>query len=163
MSFFKTIRYRGRWLSSAGDTLLYIGGRRRPPRPPATKHLQNPLRLPKFLTVGASGVLVNMGIYTCLVGLGVPPAYSSAASVEASVLSNFALNDLWTFRDRRTGKTATRLALFHLSRLAGAVVNVAAVALLTVLRVEPLAANAAGIVLGLAVNYYTSDRVVWRA
>jgi dolichol-phosphate mannosyltransferase len=104
-----------------------------------------------------------MGIYTCLVGLGVPPAHSSAVSVEASILSNFALNDLWTFRDRRTGKTATRLALFHLSRLAGAVVNVAAVALLTVLRVEPLAANAAGIVLGLAVNYYTSDRVVWRA
>jgi putative flippase GtrA len=42
-------------------------------------------------------------------------------------------------------------------------VNVAAVALLTVLGVDPLAANAAGILLGLAVNYYTSDRVVWRA
>jgi putative flippase GtrA len=28
---------------------------------------------------------------------------------------------------------------------------------------DPLAANAAGILLGLAVNYYTSDRVVWRA
>jgi dolichol-phosphate mannosyltransferase len=104
-----------------------------------------------------------MGIYTYLVGLGVPPTYSSAASVEASVLSNFVLNDLWTFRDRRTGKTATRLALFHLSRLAGAAANVAAVALLTVLGVDPLAANAAGILLGLAVNYYTSDRVVWRA
>jgi putative flippase GtrA len=39
---------------------------------------------------------------------------------------------------------------------------VAAVALLTALGLEPIASNALGIVLGVAVNFYTSDRVVWR-
>jgi dolichol-phosphate mannosyltransferase len=126
------------------------------------KHLPWASRLAKFLAVGASGVFVNMGVYTHLLSWGMQPAYASAVSVEASILSNFALNDLWTFRDRRSGKAAMRLLLFHLSRLAGAASNVAAVALLTALGLEPIASNALGIVLGVAVNFYTSDRVVWR-
>jgi dolichol-phosphate mannosyltransferase len=126
------------------------------------KYLPKASRLAKFLLVGGSGVLVNMGIYTYVVRLGVAPAYASIASVEASILSNYTLNDLWTFRDRRSGKAIVRLLLFHLSRLAGAATNVVAVALLTGLGAEPITSNAIGIVLGVAVNYYMSDRVVWR-
>jgi dolichol-phosphate mannosyltransferase len=126
------------------------------------KHLPWASRLAKFLTVGASGVFVNMGVYTHLLSWGMQPAYASAVSVEASILSNFALNDLWTFRDRRSGKAVIRLLLFHLSRLAGAIANIAAVALLTALGLEPIASNMLGIMLGVAVNFYTSDRVVWR-
>jgi dolichol-phosphate mannosyltransferase len=103
-----------------------------------------------------------MGVYAYLLRWGIQPAYASAVSVEASILSNFALNDLWTFRDRRSGKAAMRLLLFHFSRLAGAAANVAVVALLTALGLEPIASNALGIMLGVAVNFYTSDRVVWR-
>jgi len=103
-----------------------------------------------------------MGAYTYLIGLGIQPAYASAVSVEASILSNFALNDLWTFRDRRSGKVVIRLLLFHLSRLAGAIANVAAVALLTALGLDPIISNMLGIIIGVAVNFYTSDRVVWR-
>jgi dolichol-phosphate mannosyltransferase len=126
------------------------------------KHLPWASRLAKFLTVGASGVFVNMGVYAYLLRWGMQPAYASAVSVEASILSNFALNDLWTFRDRRSGKAVIRLLLFHLSRLAGAIANIAAVALLTALGLEPIASNTLGIMLGVAVNFYTSDRVVWR-
>ena len=126
------------------------------------KHLPWASRLAKFLAVGASGVFMNMGVYAYLLRWGIQPAYASAVSVEASILSNFALNDLWTFRDRRSGKAAMRLLLFHLSRLAGAVTNVVAVALLTALGLEPIASNVLGIILGVAVNFYTSDRVVWR-
>jgi dolichol-phosphate mannosyltransferase len=119
-------------------------------------------RLAKFMAVGMSGVFVNMGAYTYLVGSGMQPAYASAVSVEASILSNFVLNDLWTFRDRRSGKVVIRLLLFHLSRLAGAIANVAAVALLTALGLDPIMSNILGIIIGVAVNFYTSDRVVWR-
>ena len=126
------------------------------------KNLHKASRLAKFLLVGASGVMVNMGIYTYLIRLGMAPAYASTASVEASILSNYTLNDLWTFRDRRSGKAIVRLLLFHLSRLAGAAANIASVALLTGLGAEPITSNAVGIALGVAVNYYTSDRVVWR-
>ena len=103
-----------------------------------------------------------MGVYAYLLRWGMQPAYASAVSVEASILSNFVLNDLWTFRDRRSGKAVMRLLLFHFSRLVGAASNVAAVALLTALGLEPIASNALGIMLGVAVNFYTSDRVVWR-
>jgi dolichol-phosphate mannosyltransferase len=126
------------------------------------KHLPDVSRLAKFTVVGISGVFVNMGAYTYLIGSGMQPAYASAVSVEASILSNFALNDLWTFRDRRSGKVVIRLLLFHLSRLAGAMANVAAVALLTALGLDPIMSNMLGIILGMAVNFYTSDRVVWR-
>jgi dolichol-phosphate mannosyltransferase len=126
------------------------------------KHLPDVSRLAKFTVVGISGVFVNMGAYTYLIGSGIQPAYASAVSVEASILSNFALNDLWTFRDRRSGKVVIRLLLFHLSRLAGAIANVATVALLTALGLDPIMSNMLGIILGVAVNFYTSDRVVWR-
>jgi dolichol-phosphate mannosyltransferase len=126
------------------------------------KHLLDVSRLAKFMAVGISGVFVNMGAYTYLIGSGIQPAYASAVSVEASILSNFALNDLWTFRDRRSGKVVIRLLLFHLSRLAGAIANVAAVALLTALGLDLIMSNMLGIILGMAVNFYTSDRVVWR-
>jgi dolichol-phosphate mannosyltransferase len=126
------------------------------------KHLSNVSRLAKFMVVGMSGVFVNMGAYTYLVGSGIQPAYASAVSVEASILSNFVLNDLWTFRDRRSGKVVIRLLLFHLSRLAGAIANVAAVALLTALGLDPIMSNILGIIIGVAVNFYTSDRAVWR-
>jgi len=117
----------------------------------------------KFAAVGLSGVLVNMGVYSLLLGAGVQPAYASAAAVEASVLSNFTLNDLWTFRDRRGGSLVRRLLLFHISRALGAAANVATVAALTALGADPIASNAVGIALAVAVNYVTSDRVVWRA
>jgi dolichol-phosphate mannosyltransferase len=126
------------------------------------KHLPWASRLAKFLAVGASGVFVNMGVYAYLLRWGMQPAYASAVSVEASILSNFALNDLWTFRDRRSGKAVIRLILFHLSRLAGAITNIATVALLTALGLDPIMSNMLGITLGVAVNFYTSDRVVWR-
>jgi dolichol-phosphate mannosyltransferase len=150
--------------TSDGD--LY-SGRRRPGDTEAgagwlQKHLLDVSRLAKFMAVGISGVFVNMGAYTYLVGSGMQPAYASAVSVEASILSNFALNDLWTFRDRRSRKVMIRLLLFHLSRLGGAITNVAIVALLTALGLDPIMSNILGIIIGVAVNFYTSDRAVWR-
>jgi len=164
------------WPTSAGHSKMsnypisdgdLYSGRRRPGDTQTgagwlQKHLSDVSRLVKFTAVGMSGVFVNMGAYTYLIGLGIQPAYASAVSVEASILSNFALNDLWTFRDRRSGKVMIRLLLFHLSRLAGAMVNVGAVALLTALGLDPIMSNILGIFLGVAVNFYTSDRVVWR-
>lgn len=56
----------------------------------------------KFLVVGASGVVVNLGLFTLLLHFGINKFIASPIAIESSVLSNFALNNLWTFRWRMT-------------------------------------------------------------
>lgn len=56
----------------------------------------------KFLLVGASGVIVNLGFFTLLLFLGVNKFIASPVSIELSILSNFFLNNYWTFRWRNT-------------------------------------------------------------
>ena len=54
----------------------------------------------KYYTVGASGVLVNLGLlffFTEFIGLWYFLSYTLAISV--SISSNFILNKFWTFRD----------------------------------------------------------------
>ncbi|MFC2017951.1 GtrA family protein [Chloroflexota bacterium] len=64
-----------------------------------------PRRFVQFCLVGLSGVGVNMGVFwffTRIVGLSEP--YDLVAlilGVVASIFSNFVLNDIWTFRDRK--------------------------------------------------------------
>jgi len=60
-----------------------------------------PARFLKFCLVGLSGVAANEGLfYTLTRFLGVYDLISLAVSTEASILSNFVLNELWTFRDK---------------------------------------------------------------
>ncbi len=60
-------------------------------------------RLIKFSVVGASGVAVNMGLLYALTRfMGIHYILSSILAIEVSILTNFILNDIWTWRDRRT-------------------------------------------------------------
>ena len=65
-------------------------------------------RFVQFCLVGLSGVVVNMGVFwffTRIVGLSEP--YDLVAlilGIIASIFSNFVLNDIWTFRDRKDGR-----------------------------------------------------------
>ncbi|MFH1530091.1 MAG: GtrA family protein [Pseudomonadota bacterium] len=88
------------------------------------------LRFLKFGVVGASGVVVNLGVYvalTRLLGLGeslLTQVIAYGMSVEISIFTNYLLNDLWTFRDRRAGASwPKRLWLFHLVSLVGFAIN----------------------------------------
>ncbi len=68
----------------------------------------------RFALVGASGVVVNLGVLTLLRYFNFPHVFASAVGIEASVVNNFILNDLWTFRGR--GKDWWRKFLkFHTS------------------------------------------------
>jgi dolichol-phosphate mannosyltransferase len=67
-------------------------------------------RLARFLVVGLSGIAVNLGVFTlvraALRGVVTGPvrfALSNVAGFGVSVLTNFALNDSWTWGDRRVG------------------------------------------------------------
>ena len=58
----------------------------------------------KFGMVGASGVVVNLSAYSLLLKAGVHPNWSSLIAIETSILSNFFLNNAWTFQYRATDK-----------------------------------------------------------
>ena len=78
----------------------------------------------KFCTVGASGVLVNLGAMAVLLFIGLRSSYASAWAIEISIISNFIVNELWTFRDQRDeGTVLGRAARFQLVSFVGAMIQ----------------------------------------
>lgn len=91
------------------------------------KHLR-PVFTPRFLkfaTVGASGVVVNVGVLKVLSGAGVQDNLASAAGIEVSILSNFLINHRWTFADRHDETLGfwRQAGRFHLVSFGGATIN----------------------------------------
>ena len=84
-------------------------------------------------------------------------------ALEISILVRFALNDGWTFRDRRDEPFGRRLYESNLGSLAAPLIAIAAVNTLTpMLGVSYLLASSLGILFGLAWNWTWSSNVVWR-
>ena len=52
----------------------------------------------KFCIVGFSGVLVNLGCFALLLSLGLNKYAASPLGIEMSIITNFLLNNFWTFR-----------------------------------------------------------------
>jgi len=124
-------------------------------------------RFGKFLLVGASGVAVNEGLLWLLRDFaGLPLWGASAIAVEASILSNFFLNDAFTFADRRESGAAARLkrlGKFNVVSLAGLGINVGVLLLLTNLTgVHYLLANLAAIAVATLWNYFVNSRWTWK-
>ncbi len=120
-------------------------------------------RVLKFMGVGASGVLVNDGALWFLVAHGgVTPFAAALVSIEVSILSNFTLNNFWTFKHRKGDKDRHKLLKYHQSVVFGAVVNYLTFVLLVAAGSHFLAANTMGIVLGFFLNYLLSETYVWK-
>jgi dolichol-phosphate mannosyltransferase len=64
--------------------------------------LQSSRTFLKFAIVGVSGVVVNLGTFSLLLALGVNKFIASPVAIEASIVTNFILNNFWTFRWRQT-------------------------------------------------------------
>jgi len=62
--------------------------------------LENSKTFIKFALVGASGIMVNLGTLTLLLGLGINRYLASPMAIEMSIISNFLLNNAWPFRWR---------------------------------------------------------------
>ncbi len=83
-------------------------------------------RFVQYALVGVSGVFVNLGAFWLLGhGVGLHRNLASALAIELSILSNFALHDRWTFRDRegQTGGLAARFSRFQGVSLVGMLVQ----------------------------------------
>lgn len=121
----------------------------------------------KFCVVGLSGVLVNMGLLWLLTEFaGFPYLISAGFSIESSIISNFVLNDYFTFADRRSPKAKSflnRLLKFNLVSLAGLAINIGVLWLLTeVFGVYYLLSNLCGIAVATLWNYLINTWWTWR-
>ncbi len=126
------------------------------------------LRFIKFCLVGGSGVGVDEGVLyllTSVAGLG-PVELASALSAEAAIITNFILNDIFTFRDRRSpGMKAklNRLLRFNFFCLAGVGIKVGIVSLLfNIAGVHELLANLIGIAVVMFWNYFLNNWWTWK-
>jgi dolichol-phosphate mannosyltransferase len=124
-------------------------------------------RLIKFVCVGLSGVVVNEGVLWLLTELaGMPYYFSSLFAIEASIISNFILNDRFTFSDRRNSQTGSflkRLFKFNLTCAAGALIQYGILLFLTeVCGLNYLLSNLIGIVVAFVWNYLISLIWTWK-
>ena len=123
-------------------------------------------RFLRFGMVGGSGVVVNNALLLGLVEvLHVAPIAASIVATECAILSNFVLNDRWTFADARLASPRPwyrRLLSYNLLTLGGLVLNVGAIALLhNIAGLHYLVANLVGIAIGTLWNYGSNHKLTW--
>jgi dolichol-phosphate mannosyltransferase len=125
------------------------------------------LRFVKFCLVGLSGVLVNLGLLYLLTEFaGLYYLISAAISIESSIVSNFILNNFFTFADRRlpgAKSFVNRLLRFNLVSLAGLAINMGVLGLLTeVVGIYYLISQLFGIAAAILWNYLVNTWWTWR-
>ena len=128
----------------------------------------NPAKMKEFIkfgTVGGLGVLVNMGfffIFTRYASIRIE--YASPMAIEISILCNFFLNNIWTFRRRDTIiGFGGRILRYHLvTAVAGGVNYVTLLLLANKLGMHDLLANLIGIGLGTFINFFLNSMWTWR-
>ncbi|MCL4341828.1 MAG: GtrA family protein, partial [Candidatus Thermoplasmatota archaeon] len=116
--------------------------------------------LMKYAAVGISGVLVNEFVLFLLHGFH--PILADLVAIEVSITTNFFLNDLWTFRNRRKKYGIGRRFILHnfFSFIPGAV-NFMFYFSLYLRGFEYLDANLLGIIAAYVVRYILSSSIVW--
>ena len=125
------------------------------------------LRILKFVLVGASGVIVNLSILWFLTTyLKVPYYISAIISIESSIISNFLLNNYFTFSDRRSPEHGTfmqKMFKFNLNCLIGALIQYSIMIILTtIFKIHYLISSMVGIASAFIWNYLLSSIWIWK-
>lgn len=114
----------------------------------------------KFAVVGLSGVVVNSAVLILLYRVLHAPLFpSSLVAVELSIITNYLLNDRWTFA--RPRPSWRLFAKFNLATAGALVVTPTVVWALVHLGLHFLLANIIGIALGAGLNFAASALWVW--
>jgi dolichol-phosphate mannosyltransferase len=122
------------------------------------------LRFTRFGVVGGIGAVVNMAILYLLVHYGGWNHMAAAVvATEAAILSNFAMNDRWTFRDSLSSISwVGRMVRYNAIACGGAAISLAVLAALTLgSGMHYLAANVVAIGAGTIWNYVVNSRLTW--
>jgi dolichol-phosphate mannosyltransferase len=114
----------------------------------------------KFALVGISGVAVNLGVFTVLLNAGVNKYIASPIAIEVSIVTNFLINNYWTFRWRRTKDRARIKGLkFNIVSLLALSISYGTFIALSIVfpGVDPRVNQIIGIVPATLVNYFLNS------
>lgn len=125
------------------------------------RRLARPLR---FGVVGLSGIVVNSAILWVLVReLHLAVTLGSVLATEVAILSNFLLNDRWTFRGARERSFMQRLVRFNGVALGGMAITVGILTTLaSYTHLHLLFANLLAVGAATGWNYLVNSRWTWR-
>ena len=121
-------------------------------------------RFARFSAVGAGGVIVQTVTLAVLLRVGsIHYLAATACAVELSVLHNFIWHKKWTWADRPGTRTAIRLLRFNATNGAMSLIgNLAFMyVFVSMLKLDPHAANLITIAVCSLVNFALADRYVF--
>jgi putative flippase GtrA len=118
----------------------------------ALRRPANWLQLAKFATVGGSGYVVNLAVYSVLVVSGVHYLLAAVGSFLVAVTNNYTWNRLWTFRGER-GSLVYQGARFLAVSTVALVANLLFLQGLVALGLHEIVAQAVAIVLVTPWNF----------
>jgi dolichol-phosphate mannosyltransferase len=114
----------------------------------------------KFSIVGAAGVVVNLASFTVLMNMGLNKFIASPIAIEFSIISNFLLNNFWTFSDRDINdKIHIRGLKFNIISFVALAVSYSTFLVLSVVNPGgiPQIHQAIGIVPATLINYFLNS------
>jgi dolichol-phosphate mannosyltransferase len=118
----------------------------------------------QFIVVGASGVLVNLGVVTGLLRAGATAPAGIAGGIVASICTNFFLNRRFTFAHSRSGHMPTQFLAYLVSVSFGSLVNytIALSLLAHIPGLLPQFASLGGIAAATVVNFIALKYIVFK-
>ena len=136
------------------------------------------VRFIKFCVVGGSGVIVNVGLYWILTEYGGFTAIDDTSSgilsgnlaltisIETSIITNFILNNFFTFSDRNTGGIISflkRLLNFNLICVIGALIQIGVANLFAVvIGWDDVLSVIIGVIIAFFWNYLLNNFLTWK-
>jgi dolichol-phosphate mannosyltransferase len=121
-------------------------------------------RLVAFMLVGISGVCVNLStLYIISEKLGVYYAWAGLVGIEASIITNFILNETLTFRDiqKKRFSIGRRLINYHWITLVGSTISYSLLLILTTIGFWYLWSAIIGILIAFIWNFAMSRSSTW--
>ena len=121
--------------------------------------------LVKYGLTGSVGALINLGTFQLLLDLGLHKFLASPIAIEISIVSNFLMNNYWTFAERNmSGSKRIRGLKYNAVALATLALNYATFVGLSILYPQtlPVLLQACGIAPAAALNYFMNSRWTFR-
>ncbi len=116
----------------------------------------------KFAAVGTSGIFVNlMMLYLIVEVLSVNYLIAGVIATECAIISNFSLNDKWTFSNSHNIPRRKRFLSFQIVSIGGLLINFVIYAALTALGLWYMFAQLIGIFIAFAWNFVINRRKTW--
>jgi putative flippase GtrA len=134
---------------SLSTSLVLAGGR----AGAALRRPHNWVELAKFCTVGASGYVINLAVFSALVlGAGWHHLLAATISFLVAVTNNYLWNRVWTFRGQR-GHVAYQGIRFLIVAVCALAANLVLLDVLISLGLEKIPAQAIAIILVTPLNF----------